>query len=208
MARSFSKKVRNKVIRKQKPLILIIAEGKNVTETQYFKSFHNQHDSFNIQVLTPGYITDPVGMQKKILQYWQDKGLDKKQGDVAFIVLDLDCSSDKALLIKKLAKESSIAEFIVSNPCFEVWFLLHFRYSTHAYVSSYDAIKDLRNYIPNYKKNTKVDMLLVEYLNTAMKNAKKLKKHFAGMKMEWPSEACNPFTDVPAIISIIHKFNL
>ena len=140
MTRVFSKKIRNTVKRKQKPLILIIAEGKNVTESQYFESFQKQHSGFNIKVLTPGNITDPAGMQRKILQYWKDKGLDKKQGDTAFIVLDLDCSSEKAQRIKKLAESSTITRFIVSSPCFEVWFLLHFRYSTHAYTSSTEAI--------------------------------------------------------------------
>lgn len=37
MAREFRRKKRNIVTRQQKPLILLIAEGKNVTESQYFK---------------------------------------------------------------------------------------------------------------------------------------------------------------------------
>ena len=33
MARHFSKKDRNRTVRREKPMILIIAEGKNVTES-------------------------------------------------------------------------------------------------------------------------------------------------------------------------------
>ena len=51
MARIFSKKIR-KIKRKKKPVILIIAEGKNVTESQYFTSFQKQNNGFNIQMLT------------------------------------------------------------------------------------------------------------------------------------------------------------
>ena len=206
MTRTFSKKVR-KVTRKQKPLILIIAEGKNVTEAQYFKSFRKQNDNFNIQVLTPGHITDPAGMQRRILKYWKDKGLDDKQGDVAFIVLDLDCSQDKAQLIKKLSKKTNLTEFVISNPCFEVWFMLHFRYSTHAYASSSEVIRDLKCYIPNYEKNAQVAMLLSDNLEIAIENAGKLKDHFDSLQVEWPSEACNPRTDVPVIIDIFKKLS-
>ena len=208
MARLFPKKIRNKVTRKQKPLLLIIAEGKNVTESQYFKSFQKQHSGFNIQMLTPGNITDPAGMQRKILQYWKDKGLDEKQGDIAFIVLDLDCSAGKAQLIKKLAKRNDITKFVVSNPCFEVWFLLHFRYSTHAYASSAEAVRDLKKHIPGYEKNIHVAPIIADNLETAMDNAKKLKEYFDGMNAEWPSEKCNPRTDVPVVIDVINKFIL
>ena len=205
MTRIFSKKDRNKITRKQKPLILIIAEGKNVTESQYFESFQRQHSGFNIKVLTPGNITDPAGMQRKTLQYWKDKGLDEKQGDAAFIVLDLDCSSEKAQRIKKLAERSIITKFIVSNPCFEVWFLLHFRYSTHAYASSTEAIKDLKKFIPGYEKNTDVAPIIADNLGTAMENAKRLKDYFDEISAEWPSENRNPYSDVPIIINIFNN---
>ena len=205
MTRIFSKKNRNRVTRKKKPLILIIAEGKNVTESQYFESFQKQHSGFNIKVLTPGNITDPAGMQRKILQYWKDKGLDEKQGDIAFIVLDLDCSAEKAQRIKKLSEYSTITKFIVSSPCFEVWFLLHFRYSTRACTSSNEAIKDLRKYISGYEKNTDVAPIIAGNLETAMENAKKLKEYFDGMNVEWPSEIRNPYTDVPIIINAFDR---
>lgn len=48
MARSFSRKKRNTATRRQKPLILIIAEGQNVTESQYFRHFQEQHADYNI----------------------------------------------------------------------------------------------------------------------------------------------------------------
>lgn len=37
--RKFDHKKRNIENRKQKPVVLIVAEGDNVTESQYFKSF-------------------------------------------------------------------------------------------------------------------------------------------------------------------------
>jgi len=48
-----------------KPIILIVAEGHNVTETLYFKQFQKQHADYNIKLLMPGSSTDPKGMLSK-----------------------------------------------------------------------------------------------------------------------------------------------
>lgn len=206
MARSFSRKKRNTITRRQKPLILIIAEGRNVTESQYFRHFQEQHADYNIKALIPGHVTDPSGLQKAILHYWNQYGMDKEKGDVAFIVLDLDCDSEKGKLIRKLEKENGNARFVVSNPCFEVWFLLHYRYSTRPYYTSADVIKDLRKYVPDYEKNTDIAVLIANDIEIAMKNAEKLRHHFLNMGAEWPSAACNPCTDVPIIIDVINGY--
>lgn len=206
MTRIFSKKVR-KIKRKKKPVILIIAEGKNVTESQYFTSFQKQNNGFNIQMLTTDSSTDPERLYQKITHYWEYKELDETQGDIGFIVLDLDCNSDKANLIKKLAKKRRYIKFIVSNPCFEIWFLLHFKYTTHTYMSGYEAIRDLRNYIPNYVKNLPVTEIITDKLDNAMANAGKLKDYFEEMGADWPSNKCNPYTDAPVIIEIFNKYN-
>lgn len=204
MSRTFSKKERNRVTRRQKPLILIIAEGRNVTESQYFKSFQDQHANYNIKVLIPGHITDPVGMKKTILRYWDNYEMDAEMGDAAFIVLDLDCNDEKGKLIRRLARENGNAQFVVSNPCFEVWFLLHFKYSTHSYLSSPEVVRDLRSYIPGYEKNSDVAPILKGNLEEAMKNAEMLKNHYSQFGSEWPSNECNPRTDVPVIIKTMY----
>lgn len=41
-------------------------------------------------------------MQKTILRYWDQYEMDEEKGDVAFIVLNLDCNSEKGRLIRKL----------------------------------------------------------------------------------------------------------
>ena len=207
MARKFSKKKRNTETRKQKPIILIIAEGKNVTETQYFKSFQTQHSDYNIKILIPGHITDPAGMQERIEKYWEQNELEEEKGDVAFIVLDLDCDESKAKLITQLEKQSKAAKFVISNPCFEVWFLLHFRYSTRSYYSSSEVVKDLQNFIPGYEKNSDVAPLIGNSLAEALNNAEKLKKHFESLGTNWPSAECNPCTDVPIVINLIKEKN-
>ena len=205
MARSFPVKKRDTFVKIPKPLLLLIVEGRNVTETQYFRQFQRQHSAFNIKILTPGSATDPDNMLETLEHYWKQYDMSYARGDRGFVVLDLDCNEKKARLIEKLESGSKIARFIVSNPCFEVWFILHYRYSTHVYTDGNEVIKDLKKYIPEYQKNTDVAEMLSGMLDVAMENARKLGEYYEEMGYHWPSNDCNPRTDVPEIIYEIKR---
>ena len=99
--RNFQKKKRNDIKRKKKPVMLIVAEGRNKTEKQYFGSFQNQHGKYVIRFAT-GLETDPVGMLKAVEKAWSKNELSTKDGDKAYIVLDMDCKPDKIRLVKEL----------------------------------------------------------------------------------------------------------
>lgn len=203
--REFSRKKRNSAAKKPRPVVVIVAEGKNVTESQYFRSFQQQFGACTIKIAKLGNITDPEGMHKKAVGLWGKYELRYEQGDRIFIVLDLDCDDKKAQIIRRLAKDSKQIEFIVSNPCFEVWFLLHFRYSTKPYQNSMEVVCELQSLFPEYEKNYDMSCALAEKLDVAMKNAKKLKENFEQLQCNWPSNECNPRTDVPQIIKIINN---
>ena len=148
-------------------------------------------------------MTDPEGMLKAIQTRWNELGLDARKGDKAYIVLDLDCDQNKANLIKRIQKNSKETQFIISNPCFEVWFLLHFRYSTKQYLSGDAVIKDLKTFVPEYKKNLDISEQLDSSRAVAMENAEKLHKYFNELGYDWPSNNCNPRTDVDIIVKKI-----
>ncbi len=206
MPRKITFKKRNLHSRKPKPLILIVAEGWNVTETLYFRQFQKQHANFNIKILSPGSTTDPQGMLKKFDRFWEQNELATAKGDLGFIVLDLDCNDQKGKLIEKLRVAAQNARFIVSNPCFEVWFLLHFKYTTRVYTKGDEVIEDLRNFITDYEKTLDVADRLADKTDIALDNAQKLVKAFDELGYKWPSNQCNPRTDVPEIINSIRAF--
>ena len=168
MARQFSEKKRNAEYRIQKPVIHLITEGRNVTECLYFQQFQQQHSPYNIRILASGSSTDPEGMLDKLDRFWKDHDMDLKKGDKGFVVLDLDCNDQKATLIKKLENGSKFSHFIVSNPCFEIWFLLHYRYTTHAFNNASDVIHELRRHISNYEKTMDVSRLLSVLMKTVL----------------------------------------
>ena len=207
MARQFSEKKRNAEYRIQKPVILLITEGRNVTECLYFQQFQQQHSPYNIRILASGSSTDPEGMLDKLDRFWKDHDMDLKKGDKGFVVLDLDCNDQKATLIKKLENGSKFSHFIVSNPCFEIWFLLHYRYTTHAFNNASDVIHELRRHISNYEKTMDVSRLLSDKTDIAYINAKKLEKYFDENGATWPSNQSNPRTDVPDILDVLNHLN-
>lgn len=203
MARKFATKIRNAEKIPTNPVIVLIVEGHNVTETLYFRQFNKPHMGYSIRVLASGSSTDPEGMLTNLDRFWLANELNPDRGDRGFIVLDLDCDDRKGQLIKKLEKESEIAHFVVSNPCFEVWFLLHFRFTTHAFSGTAEIIRELRHYISDYEKNHDVSGILSGRTDTAYENAKKLVRYFEENGALWPSNECNPRTDVPDIVNLL-----
>ena len=175
--RNFQKKKRNDVKRKRKPVMLITAEGRNKTEKQYFNSFQDQHGKYSIRFAT-GLETDPVGMLKAMEKAWKKNELSEKDGDKAYIVLDMDCKPKKIQLVKELQKKSKNIQFIVSNPCIEVWFILHFIYTTHQFKDSKEPKKELAKYIPGYEESMDISAILRPMLNDAEKHLEQLKGYY------------------------------
>ena len=201
--RSFQKKKRNLVKRERKPVMLITAEGKNKTEQLYFTSFQNQHGKYSVKFIKTGNETDPEGMYKALDAYWKRNDLSEKDGDKAYIVLDLDCYEQKAKRIQELSRRSNNIRFVVSNPCIEVWFLMHFGYSTHQFIDSKEPKRELRRYIEGYEENVDVAPILKPLLPVAMENIVRLKKYHQEIGSKWISAGCNPMTDVDEIITLL-----
>ena len=150
-------KKRGQVNRSRTKLILIAAEGRNKTEKLYFHELFQNNKDYRVR-FTSSTETDPVGIVASAVQYIQSEELDLKNGDLAFCAVDTDTDISKQGQInqaRKLAEKNGV-ELLLSNPCFEIWFLQHFRYSTKSYASNDEVIRDLTTYIPGYKKNANV----------------------------------------------------
>jgi len=98
-------------------------------------------------------------------------GYDK---DKVFLVYDIDVVE---FLEKLQTIQKEIASVLItSNPCFELWYLLHFINQT-AEISSYICNKKLKSYFKSYQKgsiNLKMLQILDEKQSEAMVRAKNL----------------------------------
>lgn len=198
--RNFQKKKRNDVKRKRKPVMIFTGEGKNKTEKQYFLSFQEQRGKYAIQFVNTGFDTDPARMLKSMEAAWKRYELSARDGDKAYIVLDMDCDFKRIKSIKELQNSSKNIRFIASNPCIEIWFILHFVYTTHQFKDSKEPKRELAKYISGYEENMNVSEFLRPHLQQADKNVKKLIAHYAAIGVKWGEAECNPMTEVTEIL--------
>lgn len=178
MVRKVDQKKRGKVSRKTKKIILIGAEGKNQTERKYFKAFNQVQSEYKIMA-GKGNNTDPVGVVGDLLKSAKQEELDLKDGDMLACFIDVDFKKGRDQELRaamKLARQNNISVFL-SNPCFEIWYLLHFRYSTKLYGSNEEVIKELGCYISDYSKSKDVYNLIENEIDQALLNTKRLESY-------------------------------
>ena len=189
--------------RNRKTTILIGAEGKNKTERTYFGNF-NTRDSKYIISFSNGNATDPVNIVKDTINTMKQEDIKAKNGDKIYCLIDTDDKKYKDKQIEdaiKLAKKNNI-EVIISNPCFEYWFLCHF-INTSKPMNNTEIINDLKKYIPNYKKNINVYPYINQYTNKAIKNSKKQIKYQQSLNKDINKLEANPCTSVHKVVENI-----
>ena len=87
-----------------------------------------------------------------------------------------------------------------SNPCIEVWFILHFIYTTHQFKDSKEPKKELSKYIPGYEENMNISEILSPMLDMAGKHIEQLKEYYDALGISWGDVDCNPMTDVSEVL--------
>src|SRR3990167_2558481 len=110
----------------------------------------------------------------------------------------------KAYKPNRTDKSKPIYRAITSTPCYEIWLLLHFCYTTKAYSASGAKsagdylTSDLRKHLASYKKNA-IDWFdkIINNLEMAIKHAKQLQKHNSS------TSSTNPSTDMHELIEFL-----
>ena len=197
MARRIEQIQRNRKNRRTKENILFEFEGKNKTEEIYFRNFQKRGNPYNIK-FAYGHDTDPVGMIKSLISYMKKEDINTENADKIYCVFDADIDINKQKRIDeaiKLASENGI-EIIISIPCFELWYRLHYSYTSKIYFSNKEIINDLKSYIPNYEKNMNIYNIIEDKTNIAIENSKKLEKEQIRDGKEIININCNPYTSV------------
>ena len=192
-------------IRKQKSKILIAAEGKNKTEKTYFSNFEDGKKSYNI-TYARGNNTDPLKLVKMLIKEIDELKLDLQDDDVAYCIFDTDVDLNKNKIIEEaiqLAKKNNI-KIITSSPCFELWFLLHYDYTT-ANMDSEKVIKRLKEYYPKYEKNINIYPDIIKEIDLAIDRAKKLEKYQTDNNRRIGTVEANPNTEVYKIVEYLMK---
>jgi hypothetical protein len=165
-------------------VVLIACEGTK-TEPNYFKAARSAYRLSSVNI----YIREPPGSDpSSIVNFAIEELRHDADYDRVYCVFDRDqhANFDEAM---RRAEQSEFAKaerlFVIpSVPCFELWVLLHYRYTTSSYTEAGGqsacerVIRDLRQHLENYDKGHKTIFTELEaLLDQALMNADRLEKH-------------------------------
>lgn len=198
----YKRKERNSARRARRPVVFLAAEGKNKTETLYFRDFGQ--DVNRIFRFAPGNHTDPVNMVNELKRFLDENDFSPDIGDKAYCLVDSDVDPAKNEQIAKAEASAGRAgiEIVLSVPCFEIWFLCHFVFSTKSYASGAEVVAELQKHIPRYGKSTPgVYEEVKKRTSAAIGTAVRLERYCRENGYAVHTTECMPSTDVYRIVS-------
>ncbi|MBD5246683.1 MAG: RloB domain-containing protein [Barnesiella sp.] len=177
--------MRERITRKKKRshrTFLVICEGE--TERVYIEALKHQ---YRLPIAIRTKVSGNAINQRLVSQYLKELGLYDKDEYRIFYVYDCDIEC----IVDRLNKLEGTT--ILTNPCIELWFLLHLKEHSRA-CSSESIVKMLSAAHPSWKNYTKGkfsheqhNQLMSNY-QQAIQRADKLEKH------------ANPSSDMPLFI--------
>lgn len=183
---------------KSSRLIVIAAEGR-ATENIYFEAMRQELCATNVQLVVLNREDDnsnPANVHRQIKDFMDEYNI--LDDDQLWIVIDRDDWKEKMLAdIVQLCQQNSNLRFCMSNPCFELWLILHLediedyseedkknlfenpRLSTHGTWTKYH----LRKLMGHYQESDYDPSILLPHVEEAICRAEKLD---INPKDRWP----------------------
>jgi hypothetical protein len=149
MARRENSQRRRSPARRSRPLVLVVC-GAKCTEPQYFRSLRDSLQSCAVDIVLTRQAKAPSQVVEHAASY-ADRST--KDFDEIWCVVDVD-EFDIESTVQE-ARRAGI-ELAVSNPCFELWLLLHVEDCRSQAPKCATALKRLLKRVPRYNK-TRLD---------------------------------------------------
>jgi hypothetical protein len=186
--RSRDSLARRKPLREPYPTFLIVCEGV-VTEKEYFI------DLRNLARIPITLNFRAGGVPRTLVQIAAEEKKKPNDFDQIWIVFDVDRHPDIASALQQ-AKDNDLP-VAMSNPCFELWALLHFQ-DQNAHIERADVQRLCREHLPGYAKKLPTDKLM-PHIQGAFARAAELRKRHARNQ----TDGHNPSTDVDKLVKTI-----
>lgn len=193
--------------------ILIVCEGEK-TEPLYFKAMRADHDmgltTVHVEVCGEECGSAPISVVEYAIRKFETRASEAKTSsfklpfEQVYCVIDKDRhpSLDEALRLIERSKRKAPIQGVVSCPCFEIWYLLHFAYSTKPYGNFAELKPDLVARLPRYDKGEDVYLTLKPKMADAMVHAERLETHQASVSRQ---QIPNPITQVHRLVKALRS---
>ncbi len=208
-AKKQAKNNRPQDTRNERETVIIACED-SVSAPLYFRAIFNDLKknhaiAASSLVIAEHKHTDPCGVLQDLLNH-----PDYQDFDHPWIVIDRDIerTNGGGHPLQKFnqaitqAKHKKI-KVTYSNPCFEIWYLLHFEYRNTA-IDRDELTKKLERDI-DYKKNMRPNLTSFQE-NTAINNAKKLIKSWQQAQGKTIPATDNPSTLIHELVELLISF--
>jgi len=189
--------------------VLIVCEGEK-TEPIYFNSLKSNLRLAIVEVEIVGEGAAPINVVDRAIELREErkqlarKSITKAAYEVVYCVIDVEAPMPHESLARAIDKaKGNKLDVILSNPCFEYWYILHFRKTSAPFNRSQDAKAALRREHPAYNESdTTIFNVVYPKTSDAIKHSKDVLK-------EQHNEAedlrdCNPSTHVHKIVEYLH----
>jgi len=191
---------------KPRACVLIVCEGEK-TEPQYFEGLKRELRLRTVEVVVEGKEcgSAPISVVDHAILKRRERVKDARQSmmlveyDEVWCVIDVEApqqhTSLDAAFDKAKANKLNVA---LSNPCFEYWYILHFKKTSALMHSNKATMRELKQHYPKYKKNDPNFFAIVnQFTSEAIKNSKEVlkEKHYGDDLRD-----CNPSTHVHLIV--------
>lgn len=178
------------------PVVLIVCEGER-TEPEYLEGFRRACRNPRVNIKTVSQRTTPEGLVKKAVELRDKAVADEAAYDSVWCVFDVD--EHPSLPQAREQARAGRIDLAISNPCFELWLLLHFRDSPG--MQDRKRVRELlRPHVPRYDKAVDYATYATGHPH-AVERAERLDQ--AAEKASEPGR--NPSTGVYRLIRLIEK---
>ena len=200
---------RREAFKEPRKSILIVCEGEK-TEPIYFNALKDILRMSMVDVEIVGEGAAPITVVNSAIELREErkqiasKSLTKPAYEVVYCVIDVEAPQPHGSLTDAVIKaKDNKVEIILSNPCFEYWYLLHFRKTSAPFNTSQDAKSALRQEHPTYSESdTTIFNVVYPKTSDAIKHSKEVLKEQHNDAEDLRD--CNPSTHVHKIVEYLH----
>jgi hypothetical protein len=181
---------------------LIICEGE-ITEKMYFDALRRKW-RVQIDVISPSE-SEPIAVVERAINRKKEMAKLGVPYEKVWCIVDVEIPPHKTLNEAwEKARKTDGLELILTNPCIEYWFLLHFKKHTAPFGNNADVMDALKAVHRSYKKSHIGFDVLYQYRATAIKHSKEvLEEKKCGEYLR----DCNPSTHVHKIVEHLQNIS-